>query len=210
MQTAISKKLLILVLIVTMSISLGCLSESKPYADIEYRVSIWTDGNATLYLPLPLDLPNSTVSDLISTIRVNEKSANTHVSYDIIETKYGNALCVNTTGNVVLSAKADFDYLKEHSEVPVHPFIPGQDEPMYFDLSLHANRKDKLNYDRMIYLDISNNPEADVKVFISFDVTSDPGSETWLSLKEKSPYYGNLSLKPDWQIMTFRHTIGYH
>lgn len=52
--------------------SSGCLNEPEPHANIQFKISIWTDENATLYLPLPLDLPNYTVSDLVSLIEVSE------------------------------------------------------------------------------------------------------------------------------------------
>ena len=201
---------LILFILLIISISSGCLNEPKPHGDIEYRISIWTDEAATLYLPLPLDLPNYTVSDLVSMIEVSEKSADTQVSYDVIDTVHGKALRVNTTGNVILSAKAGYEYLETHPDVPVHPFIPGQEEPMFFDLSMQVNQTDKLNYERWIYLGAPDNSDINLKVFQYLDIGVDAGGEGWLSLRENSPYYGNLTLKPGWQIIGFDHTIGYH
>ena len=201
-------KLLILLSFFIVIVTFGCVQ--KPYASIEYKISIWTDENATLYLPLPLDLPNYTVSDLVLLLKVSEKSADTQASYDIIDTIYGKALRINTTGNVVLYAKANYDYLEAHPDVPVHPFIPGQNEPMFFDLSLQVNQTDKLDYKRWAYLEQKDNLTIDIKVFELLDVTTDPGVEIWLSLKDDSPYYGNFTLKPGWQIIKFDHTIGYH
>lgn len=210
MKNQKNKLLILLSIIFIISISLGCLGKPKPYVDIEYRVSIWTNESTTMYLPLPLDLPNYTVSDLVSMLKVSEKSPDAQVSYDVIDTVYGKALRVDTSGSVVLQAKAGYEYLETHPNVPVHPFIPGQNEPMFFDLSLQVNQDDKLNYERWAYLDSKNDPPADVKFFEYLDVTTDPGVEGWLSLKENSPYYGNFTLKPGWQIIKFRHTIGYH
>lgn len=196
--------------LIVIAFSLGCLGKPKPYADIEYRVSIWTDENATLYLPLPLDLPNYTVSDIVSMLKVKEKSPDTQVSYYITDTIYGKALRIHTNGNVVLHSKAGYEYLETHPDVPVHPFIPGQNEPMFFDLSLQVNQTDMLNYERWAYLEKENGKFAEVKFFEYLDITTDPGVEGWLSLEENSPYYGNFTLKPGWQIIKFRHTIGYH
>lgn len=164
---------LILFILLIIIISSGCLKEPQPYGDIEYRVSIWTDENATLYLPLPLDLPNYTVSDLVSLIEVSEKSGDTQVSYDVADTIYGKALRVNTTGNVILSAKAGYEYLETHPDVPVHPFIPEQEEPMFFDLSMQVNQTDKLNYERWIYLGAPDNSDINLKVFQYLDIGVD-------------------------------------
>lgn len=182
----------------------------EPYGDIEYKVAIETDGNATLYLPLPLDLPNGTVSDLVSTLEVSEKSADTQVSYNVINTTYGKALCVVTTGNVVLSAHAGYEYFETHPDVPVHPFIPGQEEPMFFDLSLQKKPTNKLNYERWAYLGTDNNSSIDIKVFERI-ITSYKyfGTESWKSLEDNSSYYGYFTLKPGWQIIEFDHGIGY-
>ena len=190
--------------------SSGCLNESKPHANIQFKISIWTDEAATLYLPLPLDLPNYTVSDLVSLIEVSDKPDDTEVSYDVIDTLHGKALRVNTTGNVVLSAKAGYEYLVTHPDVPVHPFIPGSDEPIYFDFSLQVNQTDKLNFSRWAYLDAADNYSANVKVFEWLTISTDPGAEGWKSLKDNSPYYGNFTIKPGWQIIKFDHGIGYH
>ena len=200
---------LILFILLIISISSGCLNEPKPHGDIEYRISIWTDEATTLYLPLPLDLPNYTVSDLVSMIEVSEKSADTQVSYDVIDTVHGKALRINTTGNVILSAKAGYEYLESHPDVPVHPFIPGQNEPMFFDMSLWVNKTDKLNYERWTYLETTSNSSINIKVFEFLYVGVDFGVEDWSSLKNDSLYYGNITLKLGWQIMRFDHTIGY-
>lgn len=205
------KKLFVLLIIISVvSISSGCLGNPKPYADIEYRISIWANDSATLYLPLPLDLPDYTVSDMVSSIKVSQKSVYTQVSYDVIYTNYGKALRINTTGNVVLQAKAGYEYLQTHPDVPVHPFIPGQNEPMFFDLSLHVNQTDKLNFERWAYLEKSNYSDGNIEIFEYLDVTTDPGTENWKTLGDDLLYYGNFTLKPGWQMIKFRHTIGYH
>jgi len=205
------KKIILIIFIITFSVSIpsGCLNESKPYANIQYKVSIWTNEPATLYLPLPLDLPNYTVADLVLMIKASTESADTKMSYDVIDTIYGKALRVNTTGDVVLHAKTDYEYLKTHPKVPVHSFTPGQNEPMFFDLSLQVDQADKLNYSRWAYLG-PNSSSINIKVFEWLVVSYDPGAEGWSSLEDNSPYDGNFTLKPGWQIIKFDHTIGYH
>ena len=204
-------KLFIFTIIIFISInSLGCSDNSQSINGIKYKIMIWTDENATLYLPLPLDLPNYTVSDLTSNIEITEKSEETQVSYEVINTTYGYALKINTTGNVVLYAKAGAEYFETHPDAPVHPFIPGQDEPMFIDLSLQVNTTDKLNYDRWAYLETEENSSINIKVFEWIGITTDFGYEGWKSLKDDSPYYyGNFTLKPGWQVVEFEHYIGY-
>ncbi|MCK5641963.1 MAG: hypothetical protein KAJ19_14260 [Gammaproteobacteria bacterium] len=202
------KKLLILLIIFSISSS-GCLNEPEPYANIQFKISIWTDENATLYLPLPLDLPNYTVSDLVSLIKVSDKPEDTEVSYYVIDTVHGKALRVNTTGNVILSAKAGYEYLESHPEMPIRPFTPGQEEPMFFDLSLQVNQTDKLNYERWIYLAAPDNSGINLKVFQYLYAGVSAGAEGWKTLENNSPYYGNFTLKPGWQIIRFDHGIGY-
>lgn len=138
------------------------------------------------------------------------KSEDTEVSYYVIDTVHGKALRVNTTGNVVLHAKAGYEYLVPHPNVPVHPFIPGSDEPIYFDFSLQVNQTDKLNFSRWAYLDAAYNYSANVKVFEWLTISTDPGAEGWKSLKDNSPYYGNFTIKSGWQIIKFDHGVGYH
>lgn len=159
---------------------------------------------------MPLDLPNYTVSDLVSMIEISEKSADTQISYDIVDTIHGKALRINTTGNIVLHAKADYEYLETHPEVPVRPFTPGENEPMLFDLSLQVDQIDKLNYDRWAYLSTANNSSIDIKIYEWLVASYDPGSEGWASLEDNSSYDGNFSLQPGWQIVKFDHYIGYH
>ena len=203
------KILFFLIIILVISVTQGCSFKSKPNANIQYQVSIWTDGNTTVFLPLPLNLPNYSVSDLVSMIELSEKSPDTEVSYDVVDTIHGKALRINTTGNVVLLAKTDYSYLETHPELPVHPFIPGQNEPMFFDLSLQVNKTDKLNYERWAYLKINDNAHHYIKVDEWLVVSTDMGAEGWLGLIENSSHYGNVTLEPGWQIINFRHRIGY-
>ncbi|MCK5492404.1 MAG: hypothetical protein KAJ14_04760 [Candidatus Omnitrophica bacterium] len=204
-------KLLILFIIIFISInSLGCSEKSQSINGIKYKIIIWTDEDAILYLPLPLDLPSYTVSDLMSKIEIMEKSEETQVSYEVINTTHGYALKISTAGDVVLYAKAGEEYFETHPEVPVHPFIPGQDEPMFFDVSLQVDQTDKLNYERWAYLETKDNSSINIKVFEWIGITTELGYESWTSLEDNSIYYGNFTLKPGWQIIGFEHFIGYH
>ncbi|MDW7775210.1 MAG: hypothetical protein SCH39_02600 [Methanosarcinales archaeon] len=201
--------MIIISIIILSTISMGCFSEPKPYGDIEYNVSIWTNETATLYLPLPLDLPDYKVSDLISDIKISKKSANTQVTYAVINTTYGKALRVKTTGDVVLSARVGYEYLEMHPNMPIHPFVPGQNEPMFMDLSLRYDKDDKLNYDRWAYLETSNDSGFNVKVYERLSISADFGVESWRNRRDNSSYKGNLTFKPGWQIMKFNHDIYY-
>ncbi|MDW7775207.1 MAG: hypothetical protein SCH39_02585 [Methanosarcinales archaeon] len=204
------KKILILLIITIYLInSSGCTEKSQPPGGINYRINIWTDESAILYLPLPLDLPSYSVSDLTSKIEITEKSGNTDVSYEVINTTYGHALKISTTGNVFLSARVGKEYFETHPEVPMHPFIPGQNEPMFLDLSLQKNRSDKLNYERWAYLETENNKYIDIKIFEYLVISDDFGSESWKSRGDNSSYYGNFTLLPGWQIVRFNHNIYY-
>ena len=188
---------------------MGCNEKSQPIGGIDYRINIWTDEDAILYLPLPLDLPSYSVSDLTSKIEITEKSGETNVSYEVINTTHGYALKISTTGNVVLSAKTRKEYFKTHPDVPVHPFIPGQNEPMFLDLSLHKNQTDKLNYERWAYLETEDNTSIDIKIFEYLSICADFGCEGWDSIEDNSRYYGNFTLQPGWQIIRFKHNIYY-
>jgi len=205
----IFKFLILFVIIILYINSSGCNEKSQPIGGINYRINVWTDEDAILYLPLPLDLPSYSVSDLTSKIEITEKSGETSVSYEVINTTHGYALKISTTGNVVLSAKVGKEYFETHPEVPVHPFIPGQNEPMFLDLSLQKNQTDTLNYERWAYLETEDNSSIDIKIFEYLVISDDFGSESWKSRGDNSRYYGNITLQPGWQIIRFKHNIYY-
>ncbi|MDW7775200.1 MAG: hypothetical protein SCH39_02550 [Methanosarcinales archaeon] len=209
MQKKMKKLLILLTIIFILINSSGCNDKSQSIGGIEYKIKIWTNEDTTLYLPLPLDLPSYTVSDLMSNIEITEKSEETQVSYKVINTSYGYALQINTTGDVVLSAKASKEYFKTHPNVPVHPFIPGQNEPMFMDLSLQRNPTNKINYEHWAYLETENNSSIDIKVYEWLGISSDFGYEGWTSLGDDSIYSGNFTLQSGWQKIRFEHNIYY-
>ena len=205
-------KLLVLLMILTLvSISYGCLDATKPRANIGYILIINTSENITAYFPVPLDLPNNTVSDLVSLISIDEKENNELVvSHETIKTEYGYALKVTTNGNVTLKATADYEYLKNHPQMPVGSFYSQIDEPLFFDLSMKTNGSNNtLNLSYWVYLENANN-EKPVKAREILVISVDAGEELWSSLKDDSSRSGSFSLKPGWQIINFTHMIGVH
>lgn len=206
-----NKLLIILAIIAIFGISLGCL-ESKPYANIQYIIIIETDQDVTTYLPIPLDLPNSTVSDLVPLIKIAEKENNkVTASYEIIDTEYGPALKIRTNGGVTLKAISDYKYLQNHPQMPVRSFNLRTNEPLFFDLSMKTNQSDPKNFSRWAYLETPNNKKLNsIKVREILAISVDAGEELWSSLRDDSTISGNFTLKPGWQIINFDHAIGVH
>jgi len=204
--------LFVLLMILTLvSISYGCLDAAKPHANIEYILIINTSENITAYFPVPLDLPNNTISDLVSLIRIDEKESDELVvSHETIKTEYGYALKVTTNGNVTLKATADYEYLKNHPLMPVGSFYSQIDEPLFFDMSMKTNGSNNtLNLSYWAYLENANN-EKPVKAREILVISVDAGEELWSSLKDDSSRSGSFSLKPGWQIINFTHMVGVH
>lgn len=203
-----NKLLILLAIIAIVGISLGCL-ESKPYANIQYIIIIETDQDVTTYLPIPLDLPNSTVSDLVPLIKIAEKeNYKVTASYEIIDTEYGPALKIRTNGGVTLKAISDYKYLQNHPQMPVRSFNPKINEPLFFDLSMKANQSDPKNFSRWAYLETSSNSPIKVREVLAISVGA--GEELWSSLNDDSSKTGNFTLKLGWQIVNFDHVIGIH
>lgn len=205
------KLLVLLMILILVPISYGCLDMPKPHASIEYILIINTSENITAYFPVPLDLPNNTVSDLASLIKIDENENNELVaSHEIIKTEYGYALKVTTNGNVTLKATADYEYLKNHPQIPVGSFYSQIDEPLFFDLSMKINGSNNtLNLSYWAYLENANNNKP-VKAREILVISVDAGEELWSSLKDDSSRSGSFTLKPGWQIINFTHMVGIH
>ena len=64
----------LLLLLISSSIS-GCIETSEPYSPIKYSITIETNDQTTVYLPVLLDLPNNTVADLVDSLKVEMKES---------------------------------------------------------------------------------------------------------------------------------------
>ena len=82
--------------------------KEREYGVLEYSVSIKTDQSIVLYVPLMLDLPKQTVSNLIDLIKV-ENNEDQNISYDVVETSYGMALSIKTSKDVILKATMPYE-----------------------------------------------------------------------------------------------------
>ena len=207
-----NKNLLILLIAVSLvALSGGCLDTPKPHANIDYIVIIETLENVTIYLPVPLDLPSNTVSDLVSSIKVDEKENDEiKIFFDVVDTEHGSALRVITNGNVTLKATSDNEFLQKHPQIPVGSFYSPSNEPLFFNLSMKINENNIVqNYSHWAYLYTTNN-EATIKVREVLVISVDAGEELWLSLKDNSSKSGSFTLKPGWQLVKFKHLIGVH
>lgn len=198
----------LLIFVITFS---GCLT-SESYVSIKYSVSIITEDNATVYVPILLDLPDKNTSDMVSLFKLKtEPGSKINVSFKVVDTNFGASLRINTNGNVTLEAIAGGEYLRTHPKIPTHPFTHGDFSPMFFDFSMRINTTYPENRApesyHWAYLEPNN--QSEVKIKIS-QQTSYKGIESWDSLEDNSTYPGYFTLKPGWQTINFDHVIGVH
>lgn len=100
----------ILLLVLAMLLVAGCLSQGK----VTYTVQVSAGNHTTVYIPAPVDADTGDVADLVSELRVVEKEGGAEVEYGVVETRYGEALRIDTGGNVTLRAKVDGSYFDQH------------------------------------------------------------------------------------------------
>ena len=199
----------LLLLLISSSIS-GCIETSEPYSPIKYSITIETNDQTTVYLPVLLDLPNNTVADLVDSLKVEMKeSPDIEVSYDIIDTIHGKALRINTSGNVSLKAVSSFKYYDSHPEMPITPFISKyEDEPKFFDISMKTNETNPYVSFHNAYLENSNNHQ--IKVKIVYEASTEVGGEYCTSLPDGTDerhYF--FTMEPGWQVIGFEREVGY-
>jgi len=198
---------LIFIILIMGSVISGCSEKREPYYPIEYEIIVETNDQATVYLPILLDLPNNTIADLAKSLKVKKsKSPNEEITYDIIETIHGKALRINTTGNVTLNAVSSNKYYKTHPAIPLHPFIPGnENNAKFFNMSMRINERNSY----WAYLESENGNNVKVQITCGADVNE--GGEYWTSQpdgSDKRHYF--FSLKQGWQSIGIRRSIIYY
>lgn len=191
--------LFFITLIVT-TFSLGCLAE-KQYGSLEYSVSIETDRDTLLYVPLMLDLPNQTVSDLINLIKVENDKQKLNVSYNVIDATYGKALSIRTSKSVTLKATLPYkEYLQSNQPILIDP------ANMHFDFSMKKNSSyyegRGIESYHWIYFESSDgNATQRVKVKLDQKITTSGGVEYWTTYEDNTTNYGYSTLRPGWQFI---------
>ena len=195
----------IFLLLIGMSIS-GCIS-SKPYSPIKYSITIETNNQTSVYLPVLLDLPENTVADLVDYLEVEIKeSPDVKVFYDVIDTDHGKALRINTSGNVTLKAVSSSNYFKTHSEMPLSPFKAEYEGiPKFFNMSMETNE----SYLHWAYLE--TNADNQVKVQILSGANIKYGGEYLDSISDGSDDRLHFfAMEPGWQVIGFRRAVIYY
>lgn len=198
----------LLIFVITFS---DCLT-SESYVSIKYSVSIITEGNATVYVPVLLDLPEKNTSDMVSLFKLKtEPGSKINVSFKVVDTNFGASLRIKTNGNVTLEAIAGGEYLKTHPEIPTHPFTHGDFSPMFFDFSMRINTTYPENRapESYYWAYFEPNNQSEIKVKIS-QQTSYKGVESWDSLAGNSTYPGYFTLRHGWQTFRMEHGIGFY
>ncbi|MCX9014812.1 MAG: hypothetical protein OIN89_08485 [Candidatus Methanoperedens sp.] len=201
------KYLTILIILLIGSNLSGCIDSSDQYSPIKYTITIETNDWATIYLPVLLDLPNNTVADLVSYLKVDKKkSSDIKVIYDIIDTNHGKALRINTSGNVTLKAVAGNEYYKNHLELPITPFIPGKEEqPKFFNMSM------KVNKSNIHWAYLETNADNQVKVQILSGANIKYGGEYLDSISDGSDDRLHFfTMEHGWQTIGFRRSVVYY
>lgn len=188
----------------------GCIEASEPYSPIKYSITIETNDQTTVYLPVLLDLPNNTVADLVDSLKVKMKEfPDVEVSYDVIDTIHGKALMINTSGNVTLKAVNNFKYYDDHPEMPISPFISEyEDEPKFFDFSMKKNETNPYVSFHYAYFESSNDHQ--IKVKIVYEASTKVGGEYCTSLPDGTDerhYF--FTMEPGWQVIGFEREVGY-
>lgn len=199
----------LLLLLIGMSIS-GCIS-SESYSPIKYIITIETNEQATMYLPVLLDLPDNTVADLVYLLKVDTKeSPKIKVSYDVVDTIYGKALRIATTGNVSLMADSSFKYYDSHPEMPLSPFkAEYENAPKFFNVSMKINEKNAYTSFHWAYLETNNTNQVKVRIYNRANTKM--GGESYYSLSDGSDERNHFfTIKPGWQPIGFQRNVGYY
>lgn len=182
------------------TLSFGCLAETQ-YGSLEYSVSLETDKDTLLYIPLMLDLPTQTISDLINLIKVENNEQKLNVSYNVIDAKYGKALSIRTSKSVTLKAKLPYkEYLKSNQPILIDP------ANTHFDLSMKKNSSyyegRGIESYHLIYFEPSNsNTTQQVKVKLDQKITTSSGVEYWTTYEGNTTNYGYSTLNHGWQFI---------
>ena len=174
--------------------------KEREYGVLEYSVSIKTDQSIVLYVPLMLDLPNQTVSNLIDLIKV-ENNEDQNISYDVVETSYGMALSIKTSKDVILKATMPYEeFFKKN-----HPILIDPDN-LHFDMSMKKNSTyfegRGIESSHWIYIEpISSNLTQHVMVELKQKITTSGGVEYWKSYKDDTLNYGYSNYNSGWDLI---------
>jgi hypothetical protein len=74
------------------------------YTEMSYKIMLKTPEDTTFFIPVPIDGSDGNVTYIVDKIELVEGTAN----WKIVDTEYGEALQVNTSGKCVLSAKKGY------------------------------------------------------------------------------------------------------
>jgi len=209
-KTKETSYVIIFIILLVGSVISGCSEKREPYYPIEYEIIVETNDKATVYLPILLDLPDNKVADLAKSLKVKKsKSPNVEITYDIIETIHGKALRINTTGNVTLKAVSSNNYYKTHPAIPLHPFIPGNENyAKFFNMSMNVNES---SYHWAYLESNNNNNHSPIKVLIISAANTKIGGEYLVSEPDDTDdrqFF--FSLEPGWQKIVIRRSTIYY
>lgn len=140
--------------------------------EMSYEIMLETSEDTTFFIPVPIDESGGNVADIVDKIELVEGTA----SWKIVNTEYGEALQINTSGKCVLSAKKGYgeksieegdEWLQsynlsmlngtKHDQrfgdiYEVWVFSSNEDTTMLFKLSLIDGWNHILNYNTVRYI----------------------------------------------------------
>ena len=202
---------LLIAIIVFLGLNIsGCTEKSESYSPIKYGITIETDNKITVYLPVLLDLPNNTVADLVYLLEVDKKESDIEVTFDVIDTIHGEALRIDTTGNVSLKAVSSFKYYDTHPEMPITQFKAHyENNPKFFNISMKINETNPYTSFHWAYLETNDTDQVKVRIYNGANTKI--GGEYYYSLSDGSDERNRfLTIKPGWQAIGFQRKVGYY
>jgi len=192
--------ILIFIIFTLIIISQGCLKTDQ-HGSLEYSVSVETDREIILYVPLTQDKQNQPVLDIINHIKVGNGNDNSNISYEVVDTKYGKALRIKTMGNTTLQSSWPYrKYLQNNPQILIDP------DNMHFDMSMKKNStfyedRGTESYHWIFFETKNNNTTQYVKVKLDQKITTSGGVEYWTTYENDKLNYGYSTLKPGWQLI---------
>ncbi|MDY6931264.1 MAG: hypothetical protein SVJ22_05050 [Halobacteriota archaeon] len=151
-------------LILLVVLSSGCtIPEERSF--YVYGINIGTEGNAqniTLIVPMPY-YKGEVYSEIVTDPKNSEDIGDDNTSYDIVDTKYGNMLRIQSPRNGSIKFFRDAD----HSPINDTPWISGEDPvlyPRFNQTPLALDRKTGEAYDTMIYASFDGGAKSSLKI----------------------------------------------
>lgn len=197
--TRMGGKKWMMVFVLGMVLVAGC---SSPAGGASYALEVHTDGRTAVYIPAPVDDDTGDVADLVSELRVVEKEGGAEVEYGVVETRYGEAIRIDTGGNVTLRAEVNGSYFDQH---PVQS--QGGGFPHFFNLTMRSDERGEFLYYHAFQNASGEDGSVDgAEVRIRLGAVSSRGGETW-STKNESGISSEVELRDGWQTIRMGHSF---